>query len=35
MVYEIKKSNPEIEIIINGAVTDTDQIKFHLKKLMG
>ena len=31
MVYEIKKSNPEIEIIINGAVTDTDQIKSHLE----
>ena len=31
MVYEIKKSNPEIEIIINGAVTDANQIKSHLK----
>ena len=35
MVYEIKKSNPEIEIIINGAVTDTDQIKSHLKFVDG
>ena len=35
MVYEIKKSNPEIEIIINGAVTDTDQIKSHLEKVNG
>jgi tRNA-dihydrouridine synthase A len=35
MVYEIKKSNPEIEIIINGAVTDTDQIKSHLEKIDG
>ena len=35
MVYEIKKSNPEIEIIINGAVTDTDQIKSHLKLVDG
>ena len=35
MVYEIKKSNPEIEIIINGAVTDTNQIKSHLKLVDG
>ena len=35
MVYEIKKSNPEAEIIINGAVTDTDQIKSHLEKVDG
>ena len=35
MVYEIKKSNPEIEIIINGAVIDTDQIKSHLEKVDG
>jgi tRNA-dihydrouridine synthase A len=35
MVYEIKKSNPEIEILINGAVTDTNQIKSHLKLVDG
>ena len=30
MVYEIKKSNSDIEIIINGGITTTDQIKNHL-----
>lgn len=35
MVYDIKKSNPEIEIIINGAITNTDQIKKHLNKVDG
>ncbi len=30
MVYDIKKSNPDLEIIINGGITDTDQIKKHL-----
>ena len=35
MVYEIKKSNPEIEIIINGAITDTNQIRSHLNKVDG
>ena len=30
MVYEIKKSNPDLEIIINGGITTTDQIKDHL-----
>ena len=30
MVYEIKKSNPDLEIIINGGITTTDQIKNHL-----
>ena len=30
MVYEIKKSNPDLEIIINGGVTTTEQIKKHL-----
>ena len=30
MVYEIKKSNPHLEIIINGGVTATEQIKKHL-----
>ena len=31
MVYDIKKSNPDLEIIINGGITDTDQIQKHLK----
>ena len=35
MVYEIKKSNPEIEIIINGAITNTEQVKSHLEKVDG
>jgi len=35
MVYQIKKSNPEIEIIINGAITDTNQIRSHLNKVDG
>ncbi len=30
MVYDIKKSNPDLEIIINGGITDTDQILKHL-----
>ena len=30
MVYDIKKSNPDLEIIINGGITDTDQIQTHL-----
>jgi tRNA-dihydrouridine synthase A len=35
MVYQIKKANPELEIIINGAVTNTDQIKTHLTEVDG
>ena len=35
MVYDIKKANPEIEIIINGAITDTKDIKQHLNKVDG
>ena len=35
MVYEIKKSNPELEIIINGGITSTDQIKNHLQNCDG
>ena len=31
MVYQIKKLNPGLEIIINGGVTSIDQIKNHLK----
>ena len=30
MVYDIKKSNPELEIIINGGITSTKDIKNHL-----
>ena len=30
MVYEIKKSHPDLEIIINGGITTTEQIKKHL-----
>ena len=30
MVYDVKKSNPDLEIIINGGITDTDQIQKHL-----
>ena len=30
MVYQIKKENPELEIIINGGITNVDQIKKHL-----
>ena len=30
MVYDIKKSNPDLEIIINGGITNTEQIKKHL-----
>ena len=35
MVYDIKKANPEIEIIINGAITNTKDIKQHLTKVDG
>ena len=35
MVYDIKKANPEIEIIINGAITNTKDIKNHLNKVDG
>ena len=30
MVYDIKKSNPELEIIINGGITSTKEIRNHL-----
>ena len=30
-VYEIKKENPELEIIINGGITNIEDIKKHLK----
>ena len=35
MVYDIKNSNPDIEIIINGEITNTEQIKSHLEKVDG
>ena len=35
MVYDIKKANPEIEIIINGAITNIKEIKSHLKNVDG
>jgi len=31
MVYKIKKENPDLEIIINGGISKTEQIKNHLK----
>ena len=34
-VYEIKKENPDLEIIINGGVTNTDGIKKHLNSCDG
>ena len=30
MVYEIKKENPDLEIIINGGITKIDEINKHL-----
>ena len=35
MVYQIKKSNPELEIIINGGITSIEQIKTHLQDCDG
>jgi tRNA-dihydrouridine synthase A len=35
IVYDIKKNNPEIEIIINGGITNVDQIEDHLKFVDG
>ena len=34
-VYRLKKDFPKDEIIINGGITDTDEIKDHLKKTDG
>ncbi|MDC3174964.1 tRNA dihydrouridine(20/20a) synthase DusA [Candidatus Pelagibacter sp.] len=31
MVYEIKKQNPELEIIINGGISNVNEINNHLK----
>ncbi len=31
MVYKIKKENPDLEIIVNGGISKTEEIKKHLK----
>ena len=31
MVYEIKKANPDLEIIINGGITKVSEINDHMK----
>ena len=31
MVYKVKKENPDLEIIINGGISKTNEIKDHLK----
>ena len=35
MVYKIKDSNKDLEIILNGGITNTDQIVEHLTKCDG
>ena len=35
MVYEIKKTNPHLEIIINGGISKIEEIKNHLSKCDG
>ena len=35
VVYKLKKDFPDLEIIINGGITSTDQIKDHLKEVDG
>ena len=35
MVYKIKEENPNLEIIINGGISKTEEIKNHLKKCNG
>jgi tRNA-dihydrouridine synthase A len=35
MVYSIKKANPDLEIIINGGISKTQEIKKHLEKCNG
>ena len=35
LVYEIKKTNKNLEIIINGGITNSEQIKNHLKNCDG
>ena len=35
VVYKLKKDFPNLEIIINGGITNSDQIKNHLKQVDG
>jgi len=35
MVYKLKKDFKDLEIIINGGINSTDEIKYHLKKVDG
>ena len=35
MVYEVKKNNPKLEIIINGGISKIDEINEHLKNCDG
>ena len=35
MVYDVKKENPDLEIIINGGISKIDEIKNHLKQCDG
>jgi len=35
MVYKTKKENPDLEIIINGGISSTQEIKKHLEKCNG
>ena len=35
MVYEVKKNNPQLEIIINGGISKIDEINQHLKNCDG
>ncbi len=35
LVYEIKKNNKDLEIIINGGITNSEEIKEHLKNCDG
>jgi len=35
IVYKIKKENPDLEIIVNGGISKTQEIKNHLKKCDG
>jgi tRNA-dihydrouridine synthase A len=35
MVYEVKKKNPNLEIIINGGISKIDEINNHLRKCDG
>ena len=35
MVYKIKQENPDLEIIINGGISNTKEIKNHLNKCNG